>query len=243
MKQSWINRVSEPFRETLIEVSWFGPVVSAVLVAMVVELILEALFTWGGLVLGVVGVGVLTLSTVAFVFFYHRTRQHMMDSIGDIADLPNPRQYRGLVFLFSNERTLRKAIEYHLPEYCWLIVTPKMQQPASQAITTINADYPKVQFDPVPIPNLYDTQACYQAVRNIYQHETARLEFEPQEIISDITGGTKPMTMGMILACLEGDYAIEHIPTEFKVTTGEPIGPLSPIQISVRRGERDRRLV
>ena len=239
MKQSWIKKISGPFRETLIEVPWFGPVVSAVLIAMVVELVLEALFTWGGLVLEAVGVGVLTLSTVAFVFFYHRTRQRMVATIGDIADLPNPHQYRGLVFLFSNERTLRKAVEYHLPEYCWLIVTPKMQQPASQAITTINANHPKVQFDTVPIPNLYDTQACYQVVRNIYQHETVRLEFEPQEIISDITGGTKPMTMGMILACLEGDYAIEHIPTKFKVT-GEPLGPLAPIQISVRRGESDR---
>lgn len=238
MKSSWFKKIANPFRETQLEVSWFGPVVSAVLVAMLVELILEALFTWGGLKMGSIGVGGLAIITIVFVVFYHRSREARKNAIGAIADLPNPRRYLGIIFLFSNERTLRKAVEYHQPEFCWLIVTPKMQQPANQAIANLNAEYPDLRFDTVPIPNLYDTEACYRAVRNIYQYETARLELDPQEIISDITGGTKPMTMGMILACLERDHAIEHIPTEYKIT-GEPVGPLPPIQISVRRGDKE----
>lgn len=242
MKQQWIRKVSEPFQETLFEVSWFGPVVSAVLVAMMVELILEALFTWGGLVLGAVGVGLLLIGTVTFVFFYHRSRQRMRASISKIADLPSPRKHQGLIFIFSYEQTLREAVKYHLPEYCWLLVTPKMQQPAAQSIAAINADCPEIQFDTVPIPNLYDTQACYQAVRKVYQQEADLNNLEPKDIISDITGGTKPMTMGMILACLEGDYPIEHVPTEFDPVTGRPRGPLPPIQISVQRGKSNRKL-
>jgi hypothetical protein len=41
------------------------------------------------------------------------------------------------------------------------------------------------------------------------------------------------MTMGMIVACLEGDYPIEHVPTAFDAA-GQPTGPLPPIQIRVQ---------
>lgn len=36
------------------------------------------------------------------------------------------------------------------------------------------------------------------------------------------------MTMGMILACVEGEYPIEHIPTEYDPVTFEPKGPCHP---------------
>jgi hypothetical protein len=71
-------------------------------------------------------------------------------------------------------------------------------------------------------------------VRDVYQREASRLGISPKQVIADITGGTKPMTMGMIVACLEGDYPIEHVPTAFNAA-GQPTGPLPPIQIRVQR--------
>lgn len=45
MKAFWAKYVQEPFLRALMEVPWFGPVVSAVLVAMLVNMLTEALTT------------------------------------------------------------------------------------------------------------------------------------------------------------------------------------------------------
>ena len=73
-------------------------------------------------------------------------------------------------------------------------------------------------------------------VLDIYQREASRQGISSKQVIADITGGTKPMTMGMIIACLQGDYSIQHVPTAHNAT-GQPTGPLPPIQIRVQRGE------
>lgn len=77
-------------------------------------------------------------------------------------------------------------------------------------------------------------------MENIYEQEGPRLGLRAEEIISDITGGTRPMAMGMIVACLDGGYAIEHVPTEY-TATGKPKGPLPPIEISVHSNLRRAR--
>lgn len=233
MRPFWSKHIREPFLRALTEVPWFGPVVSAVLVALLVNILTEALTTWGGLWLGWGAVAVLALAAVAFAHAYTVSEsQRRGPGLGPIADLPNPQKHRGLIFLFSREETLREAIQYHQPmlEHCWLLVTPEMQDRASQAMS----HFPHLRFTLHPLSDRYDSQACYQTVRDVYQREASRLGISPQQVIADITGGTKPMTMGMIVACLEGDYPIEHVPTAFNAA-GQPTGPLPPIQIKVQR--------
>lgn len=172
---------------------------------------------------------------MAFVYIYSVSEaRRRRRGLGSIADRPNPNKHRGLIFLFSREDTLREAIRYHQPalEHCWLLVTPEMQDPASQAIS----HFPDLRFTLHPLSDRYDSQACYRIVHDIYRHEAPRLGIPPEHVISDITGGTKPMTVGMLLACLEGDYPIEHVPTAFDAS-GRPTGPLPPIQITVQRGQ------
>ncbi len=230
----WSKYVQEPFLRALTEVPWFGPVVSAVLVALLVNILTEALTTWGGLWLGWAAVGLLALATVGFVYGYHvsETRRRRR-GLGPITDLSNPGKHRGLIFLFSREETLREAIHHHQPvlEHCWLLVTPEMQERAKQSV----GHFSQVRFTLHALSDRYDSQACYLTVRDIYRLEAPRLGIPPGQVIADITGGTKPMTMGMIVACLEGNYPIEHVPTAYDVT-GCPTGPLPPIQIVVRRG-------
>ncbi len=233
MKQFWSKYVGEPFRETLIEVPWFGPVISAVVVAMVVEFILDGLGALGGLGLQGAAILVLTGATVTFVLLYQAaTRRRRGLGLGLISDLPHPDRCRGLIFLYSVEATLREAVKHHQPIFCWLIVTPEKRAEAQDAIARLQAEFPATGFETVPTAGLYDTRSCYDAVKNIYEHEGPRLHLNAREIISDITGGTKPMTMGMIVACLDGGYAIEHVPTEY-TATGRPKGPLPPIEIRV----------
>ncbi|HID61243.1 MAG TPA: hypothetical protein EYP49_00635 [Anaerolineae bacterium] len=228
----WSKYIREPFLRALTEVPWFGPVVSAVLVALLVNILTEALTTWGGLWLGWAVVGVLAAATVAFVYAYHlsETRRRRR-GLGPLIDLPNPEKHQGLIFLFSREDTLREAIKYHRPalEHCWLLVTPEMRDQAARALD----HFPDLPFTLHPLGDRYDSQTCYETVRDIYRREAPRLGIPPERVIADITGGTKPMTLGMIVACLEGDYPIEHVPTAFD-TTGRPTGPLPPIQIKMR---------
>ena len=75
-------------------------------------------------------------------------------------------------------------------------------------------------------------------MRGIYRQEATRLGLAPDDVIADITGGTKPMTMGMIVACLEGGHPIEHVPTAFNAA-GQPTGPLPPIQIVVQHAGKE----
>lgn len=233
MKTFWSKYVREPFLRALVQVPWFGPAVSAVLISLLVNIFTEALTAWGGLWLGWGAVAALALATVAFVYAYSagESRRRARD-LGPLTYFSQPEQRRGLIFLFSREDTLREAIAYHRPalEHCWLLVTPQMQDQAGQAM----GHFADLSFTLHPLASRYDSQGVYQTVRDIYRHEAPRLGLTSSEIIADITGGTKPMTMGLIVACLEGEYPIQHVPTAFDAA-GKPTGPLPPIQILVRQ--------
>jgi len=227
----WQRHVRGPFERTLRQVPWFGPVLSAVLVALLVNLLTEALTTWGGLWLGWAAVALLSLATLAFVYAYSVSESRRRGrGLGPIVDRPNPPQAQGLIFMFSREDTLREAIAYHRPalRHCWLLVTPEMRNAAASAI----AQYPDLSFTLHPLDDRYDSQGCYRTVLHIYAEEAPRHGLPPDQVIADITGGTKPMSLGMTVACLEGNYSIEHVPTAFDAA-GRPTGPLPPIQIVI----------
>ena len=231
MKTFGHKYIREPFQRALIDIPWFGPVISALLVTMLVDLLTQAVTDWGGLWLGWGVVAFLILATLLFVYAYTVSESRRRErGLGLISDRPNPPQGHGLIFLFSRENTLREAIKHHQPEltHCWLLVTPAMQ---SRAANIIN-EFPDLSFTLHPLNDRYDSQGCYRTVANIYREEAPRRGLLPQHVIADITGGTKPMTLGMIVACLEGDYPIEHVPTAFDAA-GRPTKPLPPIQIVV----------
>jgi len=225
------KRLSEAFQRTLAEVPWFGPVISAVLVAMLVNLLTDTLVAYIGTLFAWVILFVLVILIIMFFYAYDTGQRRRRHNLGPVKDLPHPACQRGLIFMFSNEATLREAIQYHQPrlEHCWLLVTQQTQAEADR----LKGQFSGVNFDDVFIPGLYNTQACYQAVRDIYQREAPRLGFMPGEIVADITGGTKPMTVGMLLACMEGGYPIEHVPAQYDGK--RVVGPLPPIEIRIRK--------
>jgi hypothetical protein len=237
MNKVWAKYARDPFLRALGEVPWFGPVISAVLVALLINILTEALTAWGGLWLGWGAVAGLALAAIVFVNLYSaREEKRRGEGLGSPIDLPNPGKKRGLIFLFSREDTLREAIEYHRPllEDCWLLVTPEMQERAGEAL----GHFEGVAFHLQPLADRYDSGSCYETVRQIYRQEVGRLGMSPAEVIADITGGTKPMTMGAIVACLEGGYPVEHVPTRFDAT-GKPTGPLPPIEIVMQPAARE----
>lgn len=232
MKKFYLEKISLPFQRTLADVQWFGPTISAVLVATLINVLTDTLSTFGGPLYGWIFIAVLMAVTLIFVITYNRKVANWMSDLGPIEDIPSPKQHEGLIVLFNRRETFKAAVQYHQPvlKHCWLIVTPETQAEAGEVIS----DFPEVSFSILPISNLYDTQSCYNIVRHVYKKGTYDVGILPRNTIADITGGTKPMTMGMIVACIKSGYPIQHIPTKFD-SARQPIGALPPIQIRVER--------
>lgn len=234
---NWYTRyIRAPFARARQNIPWLGPVISTVLITMTISL----LYDWLKEIAGLPGAAGLIASlaglTLLVVYGYNlHTRRRRRQMATRVVDKPNPPQYKGLILMVSRLETAREAIDYHKDalQCCWLITTPApwIRQHADQ----LKQEYEDAisYVDIAHIANEYDTRGCYELVRGIHHREAARLGLLPGEVIADITGGTKPMTMGMILACVEGEFPIEHIPTEYDPVTSKPKGPLPPIQISI----------
>ncbi|MSP14760.1 MAG: hypothetical protein EXR62_17600 [Chloroflexi bacterium] len=241
MRQWWIDHISAPVSRTLRSVPLIGFIISAVLVAYVVNIASAIIIDAGGPWWALAVLLMLLALTVTFIYIYdlREQRRRRRDSTLTFIEYPNPPKHRGLIFLFSNEDPLREAVRYHSPvlQYYWLVITPEYRQKANIAMQKIETEFPAVLPRECPLANLYDAQSCYRIVKSVFEHEAVAVEIPPGEIIADITGGTKPMSMGMILACLEGDeehpdgFHLEHIPTRFE--DGKPSHPLPPIEIRV----------
>lgn len=231
MNQKWHRWFTVPIQRASADNPWFGPTMSAVLLASLINVLTSSLFEAGAW-LAWSFVAVLAAAAIVFVLYYNRRYNRWIRNLGPIADIDPPPQYPGLIVLYSRKETALAALEHHSPalKHCWLIVTPEMQASAGETI----AQFPAVRFSALSISNLYNAQACYEIVRHIYQQGVGNMGLRPEQVIADITGGTKPMTMGMIVACLEGGFAIEHVPTKYD-SNGNPQGPLPPIEIRVQK--------
>lgn len=127
---------------------------------------------------------------------------------------------RGLIWLFGpNYAHVLNALAHHQAggggEHCWLIMqdTPIIQD-AFQRCTAalVEADL-SARLYPVYIRNL-DAQAAYRAVRTIVRRELEEVGLAPDDVIADITSGTKPLTAGMVLAALTGGVALEYVQSQ-----------------------------
>ena len=103
------------------------------------------------------------------------------------------------------------AIEYHLDceeaggepvRVCWLIATGgvKGSVPVAREVRKrYESRCDKMILHALNSP--FDVQEAYHLIRRIYTEEAVEHGLAPEQIIADFTGGTKPMSAGMILAC------------------------------------------
>jgi hypothetical protein len=130
-----------------------------------------------------------------------------------------PPRYPGLIVLVGagrkyvspEELSHNPAIEYHLDRggaggeplrVCWLIATAGTNGSVHVA-REVRKRYGS-RCDKMILRALnsaFDVQEAYRLVRRIYAEEAAEHGLAPEQIIADFTGGTKPMSVGMVLAC------------------------------------------
>lgn len=135
--------------------------------------------------------------------------------------------HRGLIVLVSNRDMARFAIRHHLHategnklEQCWLICTTEM----NDLCTSITEDFAKALFPsldvtPVPIEGAFLAPVVHQAVVDVIDAATDLDQKSPltgDDLIVDITGGTKPMTTGAVLASIQRGVAIQYVESNWQ---------------------------
>ncbi len=235
MTSWWKRFVTDPVVQTLSHVSWFGFVVTAILIAAAVNILTSIIV---GMVGPIWAVGIMVtagLLTLAYAnWSAYRFRQRLIEGERIIGDKPHPVVRPGLIVMVTKAPTARKAIDYHQPvlKHLWLIITPEMRDAANQLRTY--AESLQISCHPLDLDQEYDPSRCYHLVRHTYEVDAGACKLERSEIIADMTGGTKPMTAGMVLACSDLNVPLQHVPTRF-VGGGQPTVPLDPIEVLIGR--------
>jgi len=142
----------------------------------------------------------------------------------------------------SNFYPTIKALTSHASklEHCWLLATEgKEDMRGSLPYAPVLAAYLrehkglrcKFHFGAAYTIPLHDDalviSKTYDHVQRIFE-QAIRLKIAPQELVADITSGIRSMTLGMVLACLNGDQDVEFVGTRYD-DQGWPVGDIFPI--------------
>ena len=170
----------------------------------------------------------LLLTGVAYLLYWHdrHYRRRVMVDV-DEGRLAPPRA--GLIWLLGPGRFdhLLFALGHHQKggggTHCWLVMqhTEKVQHAFSQLSQELIERGISTRLHPVYIEEL-DVEAAYTATRGIFDREAREEGLQPPQIIADITGGTKPLTAGMVLATLTTGGEMEYVESE-RDAQGDPI--------------------
>jgi len=123
----------------------------------------------------------------------------------------------GLIWLFGpNYAHLLTALRHHQQggggTHCWLVLqdSPALHEAFQQCTAALVAAELTPRLYPVYLQRL-DVQAAYRAVREILEREAGEVGLTADEVIADITSGTKPLTAGMVLAALTCGGTLEYV--------------------------------
>lgn len=192
----------------------YRPWVLAFLVSILVPLFINFLSTWLQLRWGILYlIAVFIVFTVGVWALYKVSEPKPVLQRRAVPKQKPPR-YPGLIVLVGtgrgpNTKKLKLshevAIEYHMGPttdlVCWLITSKAALEIAHQVKEKYATQCQAIEIEVVD--NEFGVQDTYECVRLIYTKEARKYKLKPSQIIADITGGTKPMTAGMLLACQE----------------------------------------
>lgn len=109
-------------------------------------------------------------------------------------------------------------------EHVWLLMqrgSEAVQSAYNALATRVAEEKMAVRLEPVLIERL-DVEAAYDAVRHVFEHEVPAEGLSERDVIADITGATKQMTTGMVLASLDGARDLEYVESQ-RDERGNPI--------------------
>jgi hypothetical protein len=167
------------------------------------------------------------LTGLAYLLYRRdRRRMRVVEAVVDESRLAPP--HPGLIWLFGpgSFEHLLFALQHHRQgggAHCWLIM--QNVEPVRETLTRLSQQLVDqgmaTQLHPVYIQQL-EMQAAYQAVRSVFEREAAEEGLRSDQVIADVTGATKPLTAGMVLAALTTGGALEYVESD-RDAEGRPI--------------------
>lgn len=170
----------------------------------------------GGQVLAIV---LLNIIMGRILYSLIRAKRATVDIAEDLKVLP----HAGLILLASPYLAASmESIKPHLPKlkHCWIIATAESQKTATQ----LKEKYTQVEFHH---GSQYEVdpdymQSTYEIASRILSKEIFDVHLQKSDVIADITGGMKPMTGGLTLACLQ------HSEMQYVKSVRNPKGDVEP---------------
>jgi len=203
-----------------------GLLVVGLLSNLLYDLLVSPAETIGAIWLPVTAVLILT-GLSYLLYWLDRRRESSIQAVFDESRLAPP--HSGLIWLFGPGPVehLLFALKHHQrddgPGHCWLVMqdTRTIREAFSKLTQQIAEQGLRTQLHPVYI-NQLDAGAAYRAARTIFDREAAEEGLTRGAVIGDITGGTKPLTAGLLLAALTTGNQLEYVESE-RDDEGRPI--------------------
>ena len=150
-----------------------------------------------------------------------------------LPDKRAPEKRRGIIFLVSNEPTIRKALDWHKEtlEWCRLICSEQSLPLAGKLKAEMKERGVDVEL--VLINDVLDPVECRNIVNNIYS--TLPPGLTESDVILDFTGMTSIASVGAVLACLDEQRAIQYTPAVFDPEL-KAVKPRDPVEIVLNWG-------
>jgi hypothetical protein len=133
-----------------------------------------------------------------------------------------PEKRRGLILLVSptNTQLPMESIRFHDDRlaHCWLIHTSASSQVAAQVELEVQEKYGDRIHIHKNVNLMVDpnkSHATYTVVEDIFSNRLAEVGLLDSEVIADITGGQKPMSVGMALACSAVNRDMQYVITAY----------------------------
>jgi len=133
------------------------------------------------------------------------------------------------------------VIEWHLQggvlRHCWLVVSPEGRAHADDLQFQLFER--NVRAEVIEIDGANQAASAHAAVVRSVGEALGRA-YTAEQVVVDITGGTKPMSAGAALACLEQGAVIEYL-VSVRKPTGEhdPQARPQPMRISLSRAQQE----
>ncbi len=154
-----------------------------------------------------------------------------------ISESLKPGRRKGLIILAGpTEASAPDAIEYHLPEleHCWIVSTKAAVATAAALYRRYHRGHVQIHYGSSYEVDEDQIEATYDLVMHIVDNEARDYNLSIDDLIGDITGGLKPMTAGMTLACLARRCDLQYMKA-LRDQNGEIIegAEPEPIQIDI----------
>lgn len=166
------------------------------------------------------GVTILLLTGLAYLLYQLDRRQTRVVRI-EVDESRLAPSHTGLIWLFGPGPFghLTFALNHHRKDgggtHCWLIMqnTETVQQAFTDLSQELLEQGMTTRLHPIYIEEM-DVQASYEAVQSIIERESVEQGLRPEQVIADVTGGTKPLSAGMVLAALATGGTLEYVESE-----------------------------